>query len=187
MTVVTTTLLIMPVESFWGTLGSEIRDHDGFNALVDNSFLVLIQPSCVFEDTHPHERRNRYVRLQITADRTEILKLDYLYSSTYLVTEQEKKSFIDSRGKDPEKTIIVSPHFHIKQDPKFLNDLVLNFPNSFLLPFRESSDKNQNPLQIDAKEDQANSEKFVEWRDWPKKIIDLPPGLEPRHPSRPCS
>ncbi|KAJ3899588.1 hypothetical protein F5879DRAFT_1059993 [Lentinula edodes] len=187
MTVVyhTTTLLIMPVESFWASLAREIRKHDGFNALVDHSLPILIQPSCVFESTHPGQQRDQYALLQITADRIKFFELDHLYNSTYLGTEQGRKSFIGSRVKNPEKTIIVSPNGVITKDPKFLDDLVIVFPNSLLLPFSESSDKNQNPLQIDVKEDQANSKKFADWRDWPKKIIDLPPNLKPRRP-HPC-
>ncbi|KAJ3876879.1 hypothetical protein F5051DRAFT_22398 [Lentinula edodes] len=37
------------------TLATEIRKHDGFNVLVDHSLPISIQPSCVFEDTHPRQ------------------------------------------------------------------------------------------------------------------------------------
>ncbi|KAJ3892195.1 hypothetical protein GG344DRAFT_64818 [Lentinula edodes] len=130
---------------------------------------------------HRTRLRYKYALFQITVDETQFSKLDYLYSPMYLVLDQQKL-FIRSKGLDPDKTIIVSPSLRIRKDPKFLDDLILVFPNSLLLPSRESSDKNQNPLQIDAKEDQANLEKFVDWRDWPKKIIDLPPDLKPRRP-----
>ncbi|KAJ4467660.1 hypothetical protein C8J55DRAFT_525521 [Lentinula edodes] len=168
---------------FKDTLAIKIRQHNGFNALVNNYVKISIQPSCDFWGNDPGERRNGYMPLQITVDETQFSKLDYLYSSTYLATERERKSFFDSRGKNPEQTIVVSPSRRIRKDPKFLDDLVLVFPDSLLLPFRESSDKNQNPLQIDAKE--VDSGKFVDWRDWPKKIIDLPPNLKPRRP-HPC-
>ncbi|GAW02272.1 hypothetical protein LENED_003917 [Lentinula edodes] len=161
------------------TLATEIRKHDGFNVLVDHSLPISIQPSCVFEDTHPRQIRNQYALLQITVDQIKFLELDQLYSSTYLVTERERKSFIGSRGKNPEKTIIVSPNPVITKDPKFLDDLVIVFPASLLLPYAEIYHKKYlNPLQIDAQ--LVNSEKFVDWRDWPKRIIDLPPDLEPR-------
>ncbi|KAJ3851322.1 hypothetical protein EV368DRAFT_65865 [Lentinula lateritia] len=170
-----------PDQTAAGRIFLEIRKHDGFNALVHTRPTMRIQPSCFFRGgASSGAQRTRYVPFQITVDQTKFSELDYLYSSTYLVTEQQRKSFIDSRGKNPDKTIIVSPYFGNKKDPKSLDDLVLVFPNSLLLPFRESSDKNQNPLQIDAKKDQANSEKFADWRDWPKKIIDLPPDLKPR-------
>ncbi|KAJ3885235.1 hypothetical protein GG344DRAFT_82958 [Lentinula edodes] len=177
---------------YYDTLAIKIRQHDGFNALVNNYVKISIQPSCDFWGNDPGERRNGYMPLQITVDETQFSKLDYhdssslfpyqLYSSTYLATERERKSFFDSSGKNPEQTIIVSPSRRIRKDPKFLDDLVLVFPDSLLLPFRESSDKNQNPLQIDAKE--VNSGKFVDWRDWPKRIIDLPPDLKPRPSAR---
>ncbi|KAJ4467659.1 hypothetical protein C8J55DRAFT_492571 [Lentinula edodes] len=176
----------------------KIRQHDGFNALVKTYVKISIQPSCDFCGTHPNHRRDQYA--QITVDETQFSKLDYrfaaagvalrfayhdssslflyqLYSSKYLLA-QDQNSFIRSKRLDPDKTIIVSPSLHIGKDPKFLDDLILVFPNSLLLPSRESSDKNQNPLQIDAKE--VDSGKFVDWRDWPKGIIDLPPDLKPR-------
>ncbi|KAJ3804764.1 hypothetical protein F5876DRAFT_70362 [Lentinula aff. lateritia] len=162
-----------PDQTAAGRIFLEIRKHDGFNALVHTRPTMRIQPSCFFRGGASSGAQTRYVPFQITVDQTKFSELDYLYSST------GSRSF-NSRGKNPDKTIIVSPYFGNKKDPKSLDDLVLVFPNSLLLPFRESSDKNQNPLQIDAKKDQANSEKFADWRDWPKKIIDLPPDLKPR-------
>ncbi|KAJ3885234.1 hypothetical protein GG344DRAFT_70716 [Lentinula edodes] len=178
---------------FPDTLASEyeIRKHDGFNALLNNGITMRIQPSCFFRGgAYGNERRDQYVPFQITVDETQFSKLNYhdssslfpyqLYSAKYYASEGQRRSFIRSKGLDPDKTIIVSPYSI--RNSKFLDDLVLVFPDSLLLPFRESSDKNQNPLQIDAKEDQANSEDFADWREWPKKIIDLPPDLEQRRP-----
>ncbi|KAJ4467651.1 hypothetical protein C8J55DRAFT_525501 [Lentinula edodes] len=153
---------------YYTALSTTIRHHNGFNALMHDYLTIFIQPSCFFQgNAYSNERSSLF--------------LYQLYSSTSFVLDQDKKLFIRSKELDPDKTIIVSPSLHIEKDPKFLDDLVFVFPDSLLLPYLEIYHKKYlNPLQIDAQ--LVNSGKFVDWRDWPKKIIDLPPDLKPRRP-----